>query len=288
LTSSAAASVLPWSLLNAEARPIVHKFVAAWRRLLGDTGSTEHDYHKFISDHPAFFFLQGYQVLSKPELGSDCRPDFVVACDEGSKGIHYRFIEIESPHAVTYTRASNPSARLTHAVQQVIDWKRWIKSNRGQYKKVFPSNYLAVQEFDNLSFCIYIGRRDQSPRLTALRNEFAGEVGIDIRSFDSFLDRVRGSGFQDLVTEGCSESWMDDIVTRNRLANPFLKAHSWGAWKDLVLKRDFVCAHFLAKNAPALLSHRSENHDIGRFHAIWRGFSEAKRGSCLSRLLDSC
>jgi hypothetical protein len=150
LASLAEANVLPWSLLEAEARSIVERFVATWEKPLQDRGSTEHDYHKFISAHPAFFFLQGHQVVSKPELGSEYRPDFVVACDQRSQGIHYRFIEIESPHAVACTAQGNPSTRLTRALQQVMDWKGWVKGNPGQYKKLFPSNYLCVQEFDNL------------------------------------------------------------------------------------------------------------------------------------------
>ncbi|MGO8792169.1 MAG: Shedu anti-phage system protein SduA domain-containing protein [Terriglobia bacterium] len=200
LSALAMADILPWSLLDAEARPIFKEFVASWEALLRDRNSTEHNYHKFIAEQPAFFFLQEDQVVSKPELGSEHQADFVLAADQMSAGIHYRFIEIESPHAVAYTASGNPSARLTHAIQQVMDWKRWIKSNRGQYKKLFPSNYLGVHEFDNLSYCVYIGRRDQSPRLTALRNEYAKEVGIGIRSYDSLLDRLINLGFWDLVT----------------------------------------------------------------------------------------
>jgi hypothetical protein len=262
--------------------------VASWEKIVLDKGSTEHDCHKLISGQPAFFFPQEYQVVSKPELGSEHIADFVLAADQMSAGIHYRFIEIESPHAVAYTASGNPSARLTHAIQQVMDWKRWIKSNRAQYKKLFPSKYLPVQEFDNLSYCIYIGRRDQSSRLTARRNEFAKEVGIDIRSFDSLTDRVRNFGFLDLVSEDCDESVIGDIVMRNRLANPFLRAYSWGAWKDMVFKGEFVCPHFLANNAEALREHRDENSDLKRFQRIWKGLSEAKRKFYLSRVLDSC
>jgi hypothetical protein len=288
LRSLTAAGILPWSLLNAEARPIVREFVASWEKLLQDRNSTEHDYHKFIAGQPAFFFQQEYQVVSKPELGSEHQADFVLAADQMSKGIHYRFVEIESPHAVAYKASGNPSARLTHAVQQVMDWKRWIKSNRARYKKLFPSSYVRVQEFDNLSYCIYIGRRDQSSRLTALRNEYAKEFGIEIRSFDSFMDRLRDMGFQDLVSPLGSEGEHLDIVTRNRLANPFLKAYAWGAWKDMVLKGEFDCRHFLASNATALLKHRSKNSNLRRCHGIWKRLSEAKRKFYLLRVLDSC
>ena len=288
LKSLNTAGILPWSLLNVDARPILKEFVASWKKLLQDPSSREHDYHRLIAGQPALFFLQEYQVVSKPELGSEHQADFVIASDQRSEGIHYRFVEIESPHAMAYTARGNPSAGLTHAVQQVIDWKRWIKGNRGQYKKLFPSVYSGVQEFDNLSFCIYIGRRNQSSRLTALRNEFSKEVGIDIRSFDSLLDRLSDLGFCDLVCADWDASEFDDIVMRNRLANPFLKAYSWGAWKDLVLKGEFVCAHLLEKNAAALLSHRGENTNLRRFRGIWKGLSEAKRRFYLARVLDSC
>ena len=53
---------------------------------------------------PAFFFLQDYQVVSKPELGSEYQADFLLAADQISAGIHYRFIEIESPQAVALHR----------------------------------------------------------------------------------------------------------------------------------------------------------------------------------------
>jgi hypothetical protein len=287
LTSQAVAEILPWSVLNAEAQPIVNEFVVSWEKLLQDRDSTEHDYHKLIAGHPAFFFLQLWQVVSKPELGSEHQADFVLAFDQMSAGIHYRFIEIESPHAVAYTASGNPSARLTHAIQQVMDWKRWIKSNRSQYKKLFPSKYARVQEFDNLSYCIYIGRRDQSSRLTALRNEFSKEVGIGIRSFDSLMDRLKDMGFRDLLSPPGNEGERLDIVMRNKLANPFLKAHSWGAWKDMVLNREFDYSHFLSNNATGLLEHRSENANLRRFQKIWKGLSEAKRKFYRSRVVGS-
>lgn len=123
--------------------------------------------------------------------------------------------------------------------------------------------------------------------MTALRNEYAKEVGVEIRSFDSLMDPLRDMGFWDLVSPPGTESEDLDIVTRNRLANPFLKAYSWRAWKDMVLKGEFVCAHFVAKNATALLKHRKENSNLGRFQRIWKGLSETKRKLYLSRVLDS-
>lgn len=77
-------------------------------------------------------------------------------------------------------------------------------------------------------------------------------------------------------------------MTRNRLGNPFLKAYSWRAWKDMVLKGEFDCTHFVARNATALLKHRSENSSLRRFRRIWKGLPEAKRKAHLSMLRDSC
>ena len=95
LSPLAVAEILPWSLLKAEARPIVKELVASWERLLQERNSTEHDYHRLIAEHPAFFFFQLWQVVSKPELGSEHHADFVLAFDQMSAGIHYRFIEVE-------------------------------------------------------------------------------------------------------------------------------------------------------------------------------------------------
>jgi len=254
---------------------------SAWRRLLSQEQAPEHRYHKFLADHAGLFFGYLPLVISKARLGSDYETDLVFSLDESSAGIRYAFVELESPHAATHTKAGDPSAAMTHAIQQVMNWKRWLKSHRGECKQLFPSVYFAKQEFEHFSFGIFIGRREQSPRRAALRNELAKELGIQIRSFDAFTEMLKLSVVHDLYHDDALPLYL-----RNQLANPFAKAYSWQAWKEMTLEKEFQPHHFPERNAPALLEYRTCNPLFATFRRIWRTLPKARRDFYLSRLAD--
>jgi hypothetical protein len=258
-----------------------------WQSLLDNPSVKESDIHKFLSDHAGLFFGQDVFVISRPELGSDFQADFVVASDQASYGIDYKFVEIETPQSALYTRSGDPSARLTHAIQQVFNWKTWLTRHRGHVRRFFPSKYFGWDEFTNLSFCIVIGRRTHGSYVTAKRNVLAQEVGISIRSFDYLSDmlELRFSFLWYLTPH--SERGRPHIFAANQLANPFARAYSWQGWKNVVENRDFDYCHIVAKNAESLLANHTYSKESERFLKWWGSLPARKRAQYASRRLNS-
>ena len=91
--------------------------------------------HEFLERNSWILDFDTYDglVLSKFRLADKYIPDFVVV---GTKWISrdprplITFVEIERAGERLYTRNDDPTAFLTHALQQVQDWKRWVEDNR--------------------------------------------------------------------------------------------------------------------------------------------------------------
>jgi hypothetical protein len=276
--------LIPWGLLSYEERSILKQIETGWISLLGDPHVKEAELHRFMGEHAGLFFGQGAVVISRFELGSDYQIDFVVATDEASCGIDFNLIEIELPQTPPYTRSGNPSARLSHAIQQILDWKTWIKRYRGHVRRFFPSTYHGWEEFTNFSYTIFIGRRISSS-LAAKRNELAREVGIEIRSFDYLTHRLRQTTSYVSDATFASDGGRPDLRTRNRLANPFAQAYTWQTWKEMVSQPHFACHHFIPKNSGRLLARRTYSKEFGTFLGWWEALPPRKRLFHISRLV---
>ena len=283
-TASVIPELLPWRMLLGEGQPIVKKILNGWETLLGNPSVPERVLHRFIARHAALFFGPFNLIGSKIELGSDFQIDFVVGFDDRSAGILYQLVEIKLPTATPYTRSGNPSAQLAHAVQQILDWKRWIVTHRREYKKIFPSKYKRFEEQDNYRFLIYIGRRDEGSRLTSMRNEYAKQVGIEIRSFDSLTDRPRTPLIPNRFGAYSSELQRLPVRMSNWLVNPFSTAYSWAQWKNMMAEHEFDPVHFPANSPEILLKYRTYGPGLNSFKRLWRSLPEEKRQLYLSQV----
>ena len=269
--------IIPWDVLCAKTVTILRSIERKWQALIEAPTVKESHIHKFLSDHSGLFFGQDVFVISKAELGSDFQADFVVASDEASYGIDYKFVEIETPQCGIYTRRGDPSARLTHAIQQVLNWKAWLTRHRGHVRKFFPSQYYGWDEFTNLSFCIVIGRRSSQASTMAKRNAFARQMGVSIRSFDYLTEmlRLRSDFLWNLTPH--EEGSRPGRMALNQLANPFARAYSWQAWKQVVGERHLENAHFVAHNAERLLAHRTYSKESDSFLRWWHSLPARKK-----------
>jgi len=276
--------LIPWTLLSYERKDLLKPIESKWRSLLVDPRAMESDLHNFIAEHASLFFGQEAIVISQFDLGSDYQVDLVIAADEGSYGIDYKLVEIELPRKPPYTRSGNPSARLTHAIQQVLNWKTWLKRYRGHVRRFFPSEYHGWEEFTNFSYCIFIGRRT-SPAITAKRNELAREIGIEIRSFDYLTHLLRQNISNVWDATNPTDGGGPNLRTRNRLANPFTQAYTCRAWKELVDQRPFEYDNFVPKNAADLLAQRTYSRELDEFLSWWNSLPRHSRWRRISRLL---
>lgn len=272
-------TLLNWSLVKTS--PTFAAIQSQWTAMLDDRSLKEEAYQQFLTEHAGFFFSNrmagGDQLVSaKVRLGSDFTTDFIVAASERSLGINYTLIEIESPHTAPYTRAGAPSARLSNAVQQVSNWRRWIERNREEAKRLFPSKQFIRQDDPNFSYMVVIGRRGDDHE--EKRNDYARQFGIQIRSFDTFTDALVSRRFQPFV-------WISrDIVpiiseqTNNAYANPFYIAYSDPEWRRIATEGEYNVSHTVAINLDLLLRNRRYNVDAqSDFETYLAGLSEGEK-----------
>jgi len=169
----------------------LQKDIAEFESLLDD-GADERVVHDFLANHSYFFnriiCLNGWSPLySKIRLGSQFEIDF--ACFEsGSHGPEWCLIEIERPGQPLFTKSGNPSAKLTHAIQQVRDWHQWIHENLDYVRKLLPHI-----EYP-LGF-VFMGRRSDLTPTTQKklkRINYEHRLSLEVHSLDWFASTARG------------------------------------------------------------------------------------------------
>jgi hypothetical protein len=160
--------------------------IAEYKALL-DARVSELCIHSFLSSHSCFFNgllrLFGYSPLySKVKLGHDFEVDFAWF-DTGSDGPEWCLAEIESPTRSMFTKAGDPSAWLTHAIQQVCDWHSWIHDNGAYARSLMPYIEYPLG-------LVFIGRREEltsSTRKKLRRLCYGHRMSLEIHTLDWFI-----------------------------------------------------------------------------------------------------
>jgi hypothetical protein len=256
-----------WNKLDDEARPIVNTILDGWLEILSKRYSEE-IYHDYLREYAGFFLAYCSEVnilISKLRFGADFTTDFVIGRDQHSNGLWYELIEIETPYDAPFTKKGNPSARLSGAIQQIQNWRRWIIDNRREITKLLPTYGVRTSRMDpNFNFKIIIGNRENSEKWLDRRNDLAEQLGIQIRSFDYFTESITTRFFPNSSRFSSTEEWALTSNQRNMFANPFCIAYSDKTWRKIVKEPHYV-HHFFCMNASVLLENRSYNSFFEEF-----------------------
>jgi len=261
--------IYDWGALNNEGKKFIRKVLEEWNKFLTNKRLKEEDYHEFLSNYAGFFLTESdksYQVISKLKLGADYETDFVVICEGFSKGIFYELIEIESPHSKPFNKNGQPSHKLIHSVQQIMNWRSWIQDNRHEFSRVLP--YARLVRDSNVKFKIIIGTRENSRDFIEERNQYTHEMKIEIRSFDSLTDNLEGKTFHESPWIFSAEARQLPLQIRNKLANPFYKATKDADWRKIC--RKIEPRHSFAINYELILWMREYNDLLNRFIKQYR------------------
>ena|ERR1051325_5290375 len=92
---------------------------------------------------------------------------------------------------------------------------------------------------------------------------------VAIRSYDHLTDQLAERQFYSLPLNFSVELEELDVLKRNQLANPFVKAFSSAAWSRIVKSVNIEHKHMLALNADLLLSNRELNAKHTAFLSDW-------------------
>src|SRR5260370_22118867 len=77
-----------------------------------------------------------------------------------SFGVDWVAVELESPRAVPFTKAGDPSATLNHAIRQILNWRTWFTHNLSYATRPESENGLGLSKLrPDGEGLILIGRR---------------------------------------------------------------------------------------------------------------------------------
>lgn len=144
----------------------------------------------FFTDHPYLlalaFPLHNCWMFPKPRLGGGTLiPDFLL-CDLNSLGYHWTLIELESPTMEATNNNESISADTHHAVQQIRDYRRWVRDNALFEEK---QRYRGLNA--DCDGFIVIGRRDDRTALEQERLADFRREHIEIASYDRLLVLIK-------------------------------------------------------------------------------------------------
>ncbi|ELA7149936.1 DUF4263 domain-containing protein [Vibrio parahaemolyticus] len=247
-----------WEALNSDRNTLAH-LQEQWEAMLDDSTLKEEDYHQIIAQNGGLFLgniFNCFTSISKLNLGDDFQTDFIIPRDEGSYGLSYEFIEIESPHTLAFNKDKSPTKRLTRAIQQVTDWEYWIKQNVDTAKRLFPSKSFLLWNEPKFTYTIYISRRKELKDLDFYRNRYEKAHNIKIRSFDQLTDNLSRQLFSNETHLGSSEEDRLDLLTKNMLVNPYTSSYSGKQWKTISSSTEFAHSHSFALASRLFLRER--------------------------------
>jgi Domain of unknown function (DUF4263) len=268
---------IPWDQFAAAGCPQMKAIRSRWNTLLRRQNLHERYYHDFIARHAHIFFpmfCRSIQVISKIRLGAELVTDLVIVQDEASRGLSYWLVELESPWNAPFTKGGVASGRLTRAIHQVLDWKRWLDEHQSEARKLFPSRLYYSDLKPMFEYSIVIGTRENSRRWLDKRNQLAETLGIFIRSFDWLTGRlIARSGCHPFADEYRGGGYEEDNLKpeiKNALANPFVRAMTDPEWRAFVGCR-FSGSHMVGHHAERLLQFRKTNmHEAAFLRRIGR------------------
>lgn len=160
-----------------------------YARILNEA-KDEQPLQAFFTTHPYLlalaFPVHHSWVFPKPRLGGGkWIPDFLV-CDRNSLGYQWTLVELESPTMEATNSNESVSADTHHAVQQIRDYRRWLRDNA-----LFEQSQGYRGLNADCDGFIVIGRRDGRTALEQERLADFRRDHIEIASYDRLLVLTR-------------------------------------------------------------------------------------------------
>ena len=148
----------------------------------------------FLADHPYVLILgvlgQKRQawVFDRPRFGAEYIPDFLIGMRD-SLGPTWMLVELESPTVNPLKQRGAIREHLHHAVQQIQDWRRWLRANNVYFEK--QSGCWGIEA--GCAGCVVIGRRemrDDEDGQARIR-DFKRDADVEVMSYDRLVETYR-------------------------------------------------------------------------------------------------
>lgn len=151
------------------------------------TNQPEASYQQLLTEYPAFlaFLVTGNwatYVIPKQKLGNQYETDYLVL-GENSLGPQWIAVEIESPRHKLLTKDGRLRKEVSHAVDQIKDWRDWLSEN-----VAYARSELHLHGINNqIDGLVIIGRGSPKSGRDPARSRIREADRIQIHSWDWLL-----------------------------------------------------------------------------------------------------
>lgn len=260
-------NVYDWE--NLTVTSLYKNIISDWENLLNNTSLKEIDYHNYLYSTPGIFLVHDncHLVVSKLKLGSEYETDFVIVKEGYSDGTQFELIEIETPHTQLFDKSGKPTSKFNAALQQIRDWKRFLKNDKTTFKRIFPTINTRIISDSKINFKIIIGRRTSDQEELEKRRQICEEENIEIVSFDR-LTEIAKRRILFFNTSYIVSGQMDYIEyeRKNLLANPFYECISDSTWRKICRKGQ---SHFYSTMIDSII----ENRTYSKYFEVFKKLS---------------
>lgn len=266
---------LPWEWLGKSG--LIDRTLSEWQKLITAEGIPERVITGFLRRNAGVFFHYPFNypfVLSEIRLGSEFVVDFVLPQDRRSEGTMWHLYEIELPGTPPFKNNGDKSARLSHALDQIEQWKSWIKRRCRMIQNLFPCNRWLIDV--SFEYHIVIGTRENSAKWLERRNELSREYNVHIRSFDSFSESLSSSAlfWSDIGFWKAHDQAAFAPRVGNAIGNPLYQAFSHAEWTE-TLRECVSCDRIMDMNADIIMSKRTDSELLAEFQNYCLGRQRA-------------
>ncbi len=152
-------------------------------KLISIKNINENKIQNCLTKNPILFGLDYIRIIPKHKLGSDYEMDYAL---ERMSGL-FDLVEIEPSSSSIFNKKGDPSGRLVHAEQQVLNWMEWIEKNYSYAKEklkglVRPRCFIVIGRNDSLS---------KNDRLKLKRRNRIFSDLLEIITYDDLLNRAK-------------------------------------------------------------------------------------------------
>jgi hypothetical protein len=171
-----------FSAISSRWQAVSHPVLESFDKLIADQPDSEPAFQAFLTMHPQLLDPMAVQIWPQPDIFGFREPDFIIRRADNS----YLVVEIECPSKSLLTAGGQLTADVTHAEQQVTDYRSYLMRR-------YTDMLLHLPDFDDPDCLVVTGlqRRLDEKQAGALRDANRHRHRLRIVGFDWLADRAR-------------------------------------------------------------------------------------------------
>ena len=161
-----------------------------------DRANDERPIQAHLAGHPLLFSPllgggHGRWVRPKVRFGDRFEADFMVA-DADSVGIHWVYVELESPRARMFLDSGELAEKARHGLHQIRQWRDYVDRNGSEARRLRSEGGLGLPEIRPRGFgIVLVGRSEgRTADPAQIRRQVEEDDRIMLRSYDWLVDQI--------------------------------------------------------------------------------------------------